>query len=1190
MSVICQNFVQNAWKKDLCSNCFKSFDDHASMNGNCDNVTKTTWKSLITDRDRNGNCTKPFRLENGFHGKLLTIVPALNGSDIISNNNNNNNNNKKSEFLHVNGHSEKVIGILRIPGSEKRQVLQTQTKINVGFKEEEPLVIGYGGNDYDADEPEWELSNNHEDSELILDSLDETEEDRAISKITRENTEFNAKNANLLICNQSSTEEERNAKNRRKGEPPPKASVKPFFRQTTWNEQSAVGNAVSDKQQTAHIINEISAVTSTETDTPCINGGERDDIPHLATPKVEEECNQSFNGDINDVAATKSLVPRTSFLHGANEELTTPTALYTPGDDLFVTRSNSSSSEDTIPSREFPEEYVSDMNQQSDQPANVSEDINDNQQVPAKLTDVTSGSGKVSENIDDSLLYDDGRTIYYAVSPSLAENEKNNAESHARSESIPIINHYAECKIYQDIEPNRTPSPPDGSRRSKLAALAVELEQARYSGGTPIKRQAPSPPDASGYSTPVQNISQSRNSLPNSACRLTSTPVCTTPVISQDSANKQKSTSSSGGSRSKILMCISGSADDTFNKNRKKFSLKKLLKRGSRDVEDFPPIETGTPNPKAWKQNDFSKVKLEIIHPMDLVNDRKSPDLDRENVHASSAPSESGYDNLFIPTSSDNNESTGLPTRTSVGSSRANTRPPRPPKPPPPPRSQSMIPEKSPKQQERSKISENKEEKIESPDSTSKPQVPKRQYKCNGKSEYANLGDIRTSVAPKKPERTTTDIEKKQETSKKCDVYEPFDEQIYHDTLVSPPSKNTQDAGSDSKKDESGTRPSDFPKVTHSSPPVPPPPPYGRITCSSGSDDKSWINLEASYSLLSAVNLDVLARLLDNALHDRYYQLERPDKESLLWSDFDLEIEQPVQILSDKVIYDATFRHGNRMPVTLLVNPWGLHSSLSGSRNYARYPILAHFMDHVPRNYAFPEVGSSTNSEGILTSVYVLHRARLSPLRSLVEEQEYEREVFFVMLQLIHSLKILQASGIEDIEPGSHNVFFAKTEKDRLNSLVFLSPDLPFEQAGDLFLSTTDLPRISLCSYALSIMLLLLGIKRAEDIKTTKAIYKKAVLVITDVLLKEKSYSLSQAKSILDYVLWNAEEAVSTSDRMSLKTDGVLQRWLDVERARKLKNLAAGSLLTNLTAVEEHHLTFLVRSSVRTLREVAAML
>lgn len=32
MSAICQNFVQNAWKKELCSNCFKSKDEHLHLN------------------------------------------------------------------------------------------------------------------------------------------------------------------------------------------------------------------------------------------------------------------------------------------------------------------------------------------------------------------------------------------------------------------------------------------------------------------------------------------------------------------------------------------------------------------------------------------------------------------------------------------------------------------------------------------------------------------------------------------------------------------------------------------------------------------------------------------------------------------------------------------------------------------------------------------------------------------------------------------------------------------------------------------------------------------------------------------------------------------------------------------------------------------------------------------------------
>jgi hypothetical protein len=32
MAALCHHFVQNAWKKDLCSNCFKSKEEH-STNG-----------------------------------------------------------------------------------------------------------------------------------------------------------------------------------------------------------------------------------------------------------------------------------------------------------------------------------------------------------------------------------------------------------------------------------------------------------------------------------------------------------------------------------------------------------------------------------------------------------------------------------------------------------------------------------------------------------------------------------------------------------------------------------------------------------------------------------------------------------------------------------------------------------------------------------------------------------------------------------------------------------------------------------------------------------------------------------------------------------------------------------------------------------------------------------------------------
>ncbi|KRT85185.1 hypothetical protein AMK59_498 [Oryctes borbonicus] len=76
MSAICQNFVQNAWKKDLCSNCFKSRDEH--------NETKPKLAAVSLNRAvggiiRNGEKTKPKRTVE--FTKQLSEVIGYGGED-----------------------------------------------------------------------------------------------------------------------------------------------------------------------------------------------------------------------------------------------------------------------------------------------------------------------------------------------------------------------------------------------------------------------------------------------------------------------------------------------------------------------------------------------------------------------------------------------------------------------------------------------------------------------------------------------------------------------------------------------------------------------------------------------------------------------------------------------------------------------------------------------------------------------------------------------------------------------------------------------------------------------------------------------------------------------------------------------------------------------------------------------------
>ncbi|CAG4974812.1 unnamed protein product [Parnassius apollo] len=134
MSPVCHSFVQNAWKKDFCSNCFKSREEHVKQD-------KTTegGKYLAT----------PLQNRIGFFKKT--------------------------------------------PPSILKNQTKKINKRNVRFPEEVSSVIGYGGDDW-SDGEEFEVSEDNEDEDIFPD----TEEERELYKITKSNTDFNTVKANLL--------------------------------------------------------------------------------------------------------------------------------------------------------------------------------------------------------------------------------------------------------------------------------------------------------------------------------------------------------------------------------------------------------------------------------------------------------------------------------------------------------------------------------------------------------------------------------------------------------------------------------------------------------------------------------------------------------------------------------------------------------------------------------------------------------------------------------------------------------------------------------------------------------------------------------------------------------------------------------------------------------------------------------
>ncbi|KAG4073102.1 hypothetical protein HA402_009521 [Bradysia odoriphaga] len=179
------------------------------------------------------------------------------------------------------------------------------------------------------------------------------------------------------------------------------------------------------------------------------------------------------------------------------------------------------------------------------------------------------------------------------------------------------------------------------------------------------------------------------------------------------------------------------------------------------------------------------------------------------------------------------------------------------------------------------------------------------------------------------------------------------------------------------------------------------------------------------------------------------------------------------------------------------------------------------------------------------------------------------KEVGFVMLQLVNGLKTIQAKGIEELPMSLSNVILCKDleNKDaqaRLCVLHGLNQDLSREE---------EEPMGTLCQcahYALT------SILPATKLTST----------LTKILLKDRSESLSRVKSVLEYALWGPSDVPLNGTNKEREL--ALQRWLDLERATILHGLVRSRV--ELSAYDECHLMFLVRSSAKIMSEASAIL
>ncbi|XP_037728879.1 serine-rich adhesin for platelets [Drosophila subpulchrella] len=162
-SSICSHFTQNAWKKDLCSNCFKSKDEHKAAAAAAASKMGGSHKPEVKTDYPNKHKTPAKSIIKKAFGVRLTSSTSTSGSS----------------------------------GSGKSS---SSKGGKVCFPKQLHEVIGYGGewsedDDDDDDHDFMNLGNEHDDMAITETDDEETVE---LKRITRANTDFNMNNGNLL--------------------------------------------------------------------------------------------------------------------------------------------------------------------------------------------------------------------------------------------------------------------------------------------------------------------------------------------------------------------------------------------------------------------------------------------------------------------------------------------------------------------------------------------------------------------------------------------------------------------------------------------------------------------------------------------------------------------------------------------------------------------------------------------------------------------------------------------------------------------------------------------------------------------------------------------------------------------------------------------------------------------------------
>ncbi|CAH1119341.1 unnamed protein product [Phaedon cochleariae] len=1206
-SAICQNFVQNAWKKELCSNCFKSKDEHAEK-------PKLKPVHLIAaDRVegiiRKEKKSRPKRSVAFL--KDLTEVIGYGGEDWSSDNEEDNVTSSSEEETAIESDEE-----------ESLKELQRLTKENTDFnttslaevevkKSYTQLLLGKPVVDSAGKKKTLLVSVTPFGEDISAPPKKYSQKSLSHIPIAKNNKEIIAEHKTNNVVLTSYTKNEEN--NSKKGE----KSLLDEISETLENSKNPIQIMAKKKSQKEVVLstdsnkenieNGTTEVTKLEiveektveqktvvsekkislARTPALKRDiEKPVIYQTSTAKIE--LLNSKNLKLNKETVNKMKTEVNNNERAETNATETKLELKTIATSVELIRAERTHSSDIIESKERKDEINNTVAERTHVEEKV---VSLPPPIPPKYIPFSQSreqAGKPDGREDPVITELPPLPI---TPPPILESQT----SFLHGIPPPI---YEKPKILSKpaIVIPRKPVPAVPPNFSTFAKAALSRQDSNDSDSKTNKRKAPQPPEE--VNSPIYTRT---SDSPREKRKVVVSHIPTTESSegSQEEAIYVSPDPSPRKSLSVSTDCLT-TEEKRKEKSKARFSLKKFLRMGSsKDITKLSELTVVKFEENSEKPQ--PKPRLVIVHPSELNGDKvevvAKPVLDQVDY-----------------------QSSGHEYSNPLGDYETYT--PKTTKPPPPPRnfnegnvtSKPNLPH-PPKSLEII----NKQRQISRSDSASK----------KPETVYANIGEVRSSIVPNKPVRTASMREREAlQLRKPNHNYEPIDvrdkdsenvyDYIHSGRSSSPDSDSSRDKGSprgktvrlgkrsESSIDVSGEyfKCNNIPRSvsltycgSETESEIYSPHSFYGSESEVTEDDHDWIqngrthklrsrkgrsivhkNLEDNYGAVVVANHEALAQVLENVQQTCHIQPALRGlkaQSNLRWADFSLISGTPPITVGDRTFRQAVWGAHH---VTLLTNAGAVGSSTLQLGTFNLTPVTE-FSDLVPNVYlALPEGGGREDKDKqTQATVSVLPCIQVNSIPSYCESvkskvqnlDEQWKDATFIMLQLVNALKTLQAQGIEELPLSLTSFVLCKDmDKDTHHRLCVLQG-----LASDLANKTTNEKYGTLCMCAL----------RALNLLQPSP---KITPVIQSLLNHERAVSLTQVKSILEFSLWGPSD-VSLGCTVK-ERELALQRWLDLQRATVLHGLVCARV--QLTVYEECHLLFLVRSNARLMSDASLLI